>query len=270
MSSDENSLQEQPNSLGSLSRANFVVPSQQALDQWLACRSYFNVALADFVRQHRQNLRPSSIREVPRTMSSATTASPIAIPRAPKRKPKPSSPSVANSKKSNPREDEADKMSVGSRNKVTTRDEGGADLVDTDDERSTTSSKHGIKYDRPLKYWPDGDVAYSVHGDDVPRGKPYFGWAFCQYTSYKDKKSATRCHFYYCLGVLVCPVEDCPFVDSPAHPRSKHLGAAPPPSKAKCSRHGLDLVWQSCTGGKLVSWKNKEIHLVLLRLLTQT
>jgi hypothetical protein len=105
----------------------------------------------------------------------------------------------------------------------------------------TSPSVHGTSI--PDKYrWPDGTFTFTV-----PRfllnnkGMPQIRWAFCQ----NGNTSNNNRRYFYCLGVMQCPVQECTVVTKPLLPASKKLGAPPKQAKnpAICPRHNETLEW---------------------------
>ncbi len=96
--------------------------------------------------------------------------------------------------------------------------------------------------------WPNGTCTFfppeEIKGTN---GKPIFGWTFLHFSNTCNN---TR-RYYYCQGVMQCPVPGCTMVSKSPQPTKKALAA--PPKQAKkpieCPLHKQLLTWTPCGGG---------------------
>ena len=98
--------------------------------------------------------------------------------------------------------------------------------------------------------WPNGNYVFELKPENMSGGKPSFGWKFVQYRSNTQSARKTKSRFYYCLGVLKCPVSDCNFTAQPVEPTAGiSFGSKPYPAEMYCSFHPEQrLDWIPCTG----------------------
>lgn len=102
-------------------------------------------------------------------------------------------------------------------------------------------SQHGPADDQDnleKLHWPNGDTTFNVPEAELnTEGKPHLGYALSHYSTNKLKNHTVR--YYRCLGVNVCGVQDCNFVQRPRQPGSKRIGAPPKPALRpyQCPQH---------------------------------
>ncbi|KAF9181259.1 hypothetical protein BGZ49_004886, partial [Haplosporangium sp. Z 27] len=108
-----------------------------------------------------------------------------------------------------------------------------------------SQSTHCIDRTSSQEY-PNGDVAYHYEPEDSERAldSRTTGWALAVY-SHRTTKGGKVYH-KSCLGVYVCPVDGCPYLERPRVPSTKHKHVLPRKPKTVCITHNCQLEHISC------------------------
>jgi hypothetical protein len=107
--------------------------------------------------------------------------------------------------------------------------------------------------------WPNGTQTFIAPSKILnANGRPQFGWTFPQIGNTKNNIR----RYFYCLGVMQCPVQGCNVVAKPLNPVKKAVGAEPKSSKSPvyCPAHKNLLEWRRCTGGDPSHHKKPSDH----------